>query len=84
MATVPRSPEHRVYPYLLKGVAIERPNHVWSADITYIPVQRGFLIDPADLEAGSARTPYRAAAPCARAGRGPAGFRAPRDEMLAC
>ena len=47
-------PEHRVCPYLLKGVAIERPNHVWSADITYIPVQRGFLIDPADLEAGSA------------------------------
>ncbi len=36
-------PEHRVYPYLLKGVAIERPNHVWTADITYIPVQRGFL-----------------------------------------
>ncbi len=36
-------PQHRVYPYLLKGVAIERPNHVWSADITYIPVQRGFL-----------------------------------------
>ncbi len=36
-------PEHRVYPYLLKGVAIERPNHVWAADITYIPVQKGFL-----------------------------------------
>ena len=47
-------PEHRVCPYLLKGVAIERPNHVWSANITYIPVQRGFLIDPADREAGSA------------------------------
>ena len=36
-------PEHRVYPYLLKGVAIERPNHVWTSDITYIPVQKGFL-----------------------------------------
>ncbi len=36
-------PEHRVYPYLLKGLAIERPNQVWTADITYIPVQRGFL-----------------------------------------
>ncbi len=35
--------EHRVYPYLLKGVAIERPNQVWSADRTYIPVQNGFL-----------------------------------------
>ena len=36
-------PEHRVYPYLLRGLAIERANHVWCADITYIPVQRGFL-----------------------------------------
>ncbi len=36
-------PEHRVYPYLLKGVAIERPNQVWCADVTYIPVQKGFL-----------------------------------------
>jgi putative transposase len=36
-------PEHRVYPYLLKGMAIDRPDHVWCADITYIPVQRGFL-----------------------------------------
>ena len=36
-------PEHRVWPYLLRGLAIERPDHVWCADITYIPVQRGFL-----------------------------------------
>ena len=36
-------PAHRVYPYLLKGMAINRPNQVWCADITYIPVQRGFL-----------------------------------------
>ena len=36
-------PEHRVYPYLLKGLAIDRPNQVWCADITYVPVQRGFL-----------------------------------------
>ena len=41
--TTTRHPEHRVYPYLLKGLAIERPNQVWTADITYIPVQRGFL-----------------------------------------
>ena len=41
--TTTRHPEHRVYPYLLKGLAIERPNQVWSTDITYIPVQRGFL-----------------------------------------
>ena len=36
-------PAHRVYPYLLRGIAIDRPNQVWFADITYIPVQRGFL-----------------------------------------
>ena len=36
-------PEHRIYPYLLKGMKIDRPNRVWCADITYIPVQRGFL-----------------------------------------
>jgi putative transposase len=35
--------EHTVYPYLLKGLNIERPNHVWCADITYIPMRRGFL-----------------------------------------
>jgi len=36
-------PAHRIYPYLLGGLAIDRPNRVWCADITYIPVQRGFL-----------------------------------------
>jgi putative transposase len=35
--------QHRVYPYLLRRVAIERPNQVWAADITYIPMPRGFL-----------------------------------------
>ena len=34
---------HRIYPDLLKGMVIDRPNQVWCADITYIPVQRGFL-----------------------------------------
>lgn len=34
---------HRTYPYLLKGVAIEGINHVWSTDITYIPVRKGYL-----------------------------------------
>ncbi len=42
------NPEHPVYPYLLKGVAIERKNQVWSADITYIPMQRGFLYGHTD------------------------------------
>jgi len=36
-------PAHRVYPYLLRGLSIDRPNQVWCADITYIPVSRGFL-----------------------------------------
>jgi putative transposase len=35
--------DHRVYPYLLRGLAIERINQVWAADITYIPMARGFL-----------------------------------------
>ena len=34
---------HRVYPYLLRGMEITRPNQVWAADITYIPMARGFL-----------------------------------------
>ena len=35
--------KHRVYPYLLRGLEIVRPNQVWAADITYIPMRRGFL-----------------------------------------
>jgi putative transposase len=37
------APGHKIYPYLLRGLNIERPNHVWCADITYIPIGRGFL-----------------------------------------
>ena len=36
-------PAHRIYPYLLRNVTVERADHVWCADITYIPVRRGFL-----------------------------------------
>lgn len=35
--------EHKIYPYLLKGVKIDRSNLVWSTDITYIPLRQGFL-----------------------------------------
>ncbi len=34
---------HKVYPYLLRGMEINRPNRVWAAEITYIPMARGFL-----------------------------------------
>ena len=36
-------PEHKIYPYLLRGVAVVRPNQVWSTDITYIRLPRGFV-----------------------------------------
>ena len=36
-------PDHKVYPYLPRGLAIDRPNHVWCADIPYIPMAKGFV-----------------------------------------
>ncbi len=48
-ALVPRpgtskpAPGHKIYPYLLRGLAIAEPNHVWAADITYVPMACGFL-----------------------------------------
>jgi putative transposase len=41
--TTKPAPGHKIFPYLLRGSSIDRPNHVWSADITYIPIGRGYL-----------------------------------------
>jgi putative transposase len=41
--TTKRNPEHAVFPYLLRGMTIDKPNQVWAADISYIPMRRGFL-----------------------------------------
>ena len=37
------APGHKIYPYLLRGLSVDRANQVWSSDITYIPMERGFL-----------------------------------------
>jgi putative transposase len=37
------APGHKIFPYLLRGVAIERPDQVWSTDITYVPLPAGFM-----------------------------------------
>jgi putative transposase len=37
------APGHKIYPYLLRGVSVDRPNHVWATDITYIQMARGFV-----------------------------------------
>jgi putative transposase len=41
--TTKPEPGHKIYPYLLRGIEITRPNQVWAMDITYIPMERGFV-----------------------------------------
>ena len=41
--TTKPEPGHKIYPYLLRGMEITRPNHVWAMDLTYIPMARGFV-----------------------------------------
>ncbi len=48
-------PEHRIYPYLLRDLEITRPNHVWCADVTYIPLKKGFLYLVAVMDWASRR-----------------------------
>jgi len=53
--TSQRHPAHRVYPYLLRHLEITRSNHVWAADITYLPMTRGFVYLFAVLDWASRR-----------------------------
>ena len=48
--TTKQEPGHKIYPYLLRGIAITRPNQVWAMDITYIPMARGFVYLAAVLD----------------------------------
>ena len=50
-----RHPGHPVFPYLLRGLAIERPNQVWATDITYLPMARGFVYLAAVIDVYSRR-----------------------------
>jgi len=53
--TSQRHPAHKIYPYLLHQLTITRPNHVWASDITYLPMQRGFVYLCAILDWASLR-----------------------------
>jgi putative transposase len=46
---------HKIYPYLLRGVKIDRPDHVWAMDISYIPMRRGFVYLAAVVDVASRR-----------------------------
>jgi putative transposase len=48
--TTKPEPGHKIYPYLLRGMEIARPNQVWAMDITYIPMERGFVYLAAVLD----------------------------------
>src|SRR6187455_3893405 len=49
------APGHKIYPYLLRGLKIERPDHAWAMDITYIPMRRGFVYLAAVVDVFSRR-----------------------------
>ena len=53
--TSQRSPGHKIYPYLLRGLAIERANQVWALDTTYIPMRQGFVYLTAVVDVASRR-----------------------------
>jgi putative transposase len=49
-ATSRPHPQHKIYPHLLRGLAVDRPNQVWSADITYVRLARGFVYPVAVID----------------------------------
>jgi putative transposase len=49
------APGQKIYPYLLRRVKVERPNHVWAMDLTYIPMRRGFVYLAAVVDVASRR-----------------------------
>ncbi|WP_375338011.1 IS3 family transposase [Bradyrhizobium japonicum] len=49
------APGHKIYPYLLRGLKIERPDHAWAMDTTYIPMRRGFVYLAAVVDVFSRR-----------------------------
>ena len=53
--TSKKHPQHKVFPYLLRGLKIERANHVWAMDITYIPMARGWVYLAAVVDWASRR-----------------------------
>lgn len=53
--TSKRAPGHKIYPYLLRKLAISRPNQVWALDTTYIPMARGFVYLTAVVDVASRR-----------------------------
>lgn len=53
--TSKKHPEHAVFPYLLRGIKIERANHVWAMDITYVPMARGWVYLAAVVDWASRR-----------------------------
>jgi putative transposase len=53
-ATTRPAAGHKIYPYLLRNLAITRPDQVWASDITYIPLRHGFLSLGAELRRSAA------------------------------
>ena len=55
------NPENKIYPYLVRGLTITEPNHVWASDITYIPMAHGFLNKSRHHQLGQPRGAFLAA-----------------------